>query len=133
MAGGCEECAQRRWWWGAEATKCAECEWETRWGLEGLEQVEEDRALVETLGQWQRGSAASADTWVFLDGSGRVQAPRGGTGRPDGVLEEHLWKGWQGQRQGLSHPNSRFMEPLGQCLTQPDPVTMEIQPTRRAG
>ena len=45
------------------------------------------------------------------------------------MLEEHLWKGWQGQRQGLSHPNSRFMEPLGQCLTQPDPVTMEIQPT----
>ena len=123
----CEECEQLQWWSGSAELQCAECQRSKLIEREAEDDVEPDALMNVTLAGWNRCEAASPGSWVFYDGEGRVRPPHGGTGVPVGPLPERMWKGWCGDRQGLSHPNTRFSESLERCMERPDPQTLEIQ------
>jgi hypothetical protein len=114
-----------RQWSSSGEMRCLECA-----RTDGLEvEGEEESVQRYTLASWERCQAADPDTWVFYDSWGVARPPLGGSGIPDRELPMQLWKGWCEDRQGLSHPNMRFMESLEACGESPEPHTLEVYPT----
>ena len=96
-------------------------------GMDGRVEYETQQGMVSLEMGWARCEVGQQN---FFDVNGvEVQPRKIASGVPARALPESMWKGWAGPRQGLSHPNQRFLEKLEFCASREDPVTMQHQET----